>query len=466
MSEMITAKDLIAAGIKPGKWFPQAVEAANAAVAAGGDWLAAAQSLEPRTMPIRDRGSMPFNVNIVAENEAEERNVAACVETMTEIMRTPVVRAGSIMPDACPAGPLGTIPVGGVVASEAIHPGMHSSDICCSMSLTMFGRVSPSALLDAVHLITHFGPGGRERGRQVRPPVHVMQAFEANPFLSQLTSAAIEHFATQGDGNHFAYVGTMKSTGETVLVTHHGSRGPGAQLYKKGMAVAEKVRQATSPETLKQNAWIPAETKDGDDYWAALQAIREWTKQSHIAIHDMAAQALGVQPGDRFWNEHNFVFRKADGLFYHGKGATPAFDGWAPDATDLTIIPLNMAEPILIARGNNAPNGLGFSPHGAGRNFSRTQHKRNSEGMSDADIFKAETAGIDARFFMGIADISELPSAYKNAASVRAQISRFGLAEVVDEVMPHGCIMAGDWEQNAPWKIKAEAKRQARAAHQ
>ena len=33
----------------------------------------------------------------------------------------------------------------------------------------------------------------------------------------------------------------------------------------------------------------------------------------------------------RFWNEHNFVFRKSDGLFYHAKGATPAWQGFAAD---------------------------------------------------------------------------------------------------------------------------------------
>ena len=461
----ITAKDLVAAGIKPGKWFPQAVEAANAAKASGGDWLEAARSCAPGpVLPLSIPGAKPFFINIDAEGDAEEANVAACVATMTELMRTPVVAAGSIMPDACPAGPLGTIPVGGVAVSTAIHPGMHSADICCSMSLTNFGNTSPAALLDAVHEVTHFGPGGRERGQQVRPPAHVMSSFDANPFLSQLAGTAIEHFATQGDGNHFAYVGTMKSTGETVLVTHHGSRGPGALLYKKGMQAAEKHRQALSPETLKQNAWIPADTKEGDDYWSALQAIREWTKHSHLEIHDMAAERLGVKPIGRYWNEHNFVFRRTDGLFYHGKGATPAFDGWAYDASDVTIIPLNMAEPILIARGLNAKHGLGFAPHGAGRNFSRTQHKRQQAGRTDADIFAEETKGIDARFFMGMTDISELPSAYKNAASVRAQIESHGLAEIVDEVIPYGCIMAGDWEQSAPWKVKAEAKRAARAS--
>jgi hypothetical protein len=81
-------------------------------------------------------------------------------------------------------------------------------------------------------------------------------------------------------------------------------------------------------------------------------------------------------------------------------------------------------------------------------------------GRSDADIFAEETKGIDARFFSGVTDISELPSAYKNAASMRRQIEHFGLAEIVDEVLPYGCIMAGDWEANAPWRKKRDARSQ------
>ena len=86
-----------------------------------------------------------------------------------------------------------------------------------------------------------------------------------------------------------------------------------------------------------------------------------------IAIHDLVARSLGVKIEDRFWNEHNFVFRRSDGLFYHAKGATPAWVDFAADSSGLTLIPLNMREPILITRGRDAENGLGFAPHGAGR---------------------------------------------------------------------------------------------------
>lgn len=463
MTNSITGKHLIEAGLKPGNWFGRAIAESNRILADGGSMsqaLSAARAFEPGpSLALQGADAVTIHANIRAENELEQDNVERVLETMRVLARTPVVKSGAVMPDACPAGPLGTIPVGGVVSSEAIHPGMHSADICCSMAISVLPGISPKELLDAVQSVTHFGPGGRPLDRRISPSSSVMEAFEGNDFLRGLGEKAVAHFATQGDGNHFAYVGSMKSTGETVLVTHHGSRAPGALLYKKGMAVAERFRQKLSPETLKGNAWIPADTTEGQSYWDALQIVRSWTKENHFAIHDMAASVVSGRVADRFWNEHNFVFRKSDGLFYHGKGATPAFDGWADDATDLTIIPLNMAEPILIVRGSNADNGLGFSPHGAGRNLSRSAHKRMLDGRSDADVFAEETKGLDARFFSGVTDVSELPSAYKNAAAVRAQIAEYGLAEVVDEVIPYGSIMAGDWEQTAPWRVKRDTKR-------
>ncbi len=456
MTEILSGQDLIDAGLRQGKWFGPALHAANAVLERGGDREAAldmARTFEPAaTLPLHANCAVPFFSNIEAEGEAEIANLASVSHSMTELMRTPVVRSGAIMPDACPAGPPGTIPVGGVVASEGIHPGMHSADICCSLAISVFPGTAPIDLLNAVHAVTHFGPGGRPRGAQLRPDAELLARLEANALTRDMASIAIEHFGTQGDGNHFAFVGSLKSTGATALVTHHGSRGPGARLYSKGMKLAERHRRELSPETLPQNAWIPADSGDGDTYWEALQLIRDWTKGNHLVIHDQAAAKLGAKVADRFWNEHNFVFRKTDGLFYHGKGATPAFDGWATDATDLTLIPLNMAEPVLIVRGRNAAHGLGFSPHGAGRNFSRSQHRRMQAGRTDAEIFAAETVGIDARFFSGVTDISELPSAYKNAAAVRRQIEAYDLAEIVDEVIPFGCIMAGDWEANAPWR--------------
>lgn len=74
-------------------------------------------------------------------------------------------------------------------------------------------------------------------------------------------------------------------------------------------------------------------------------------------------------------------------------------------------------------------------------------------------MFAEETRGLDIRFFSNHIDISELPSAYKNAESVKKQMKEFGLGEVVDEIIPFRCIMAGDWEFDAPWRIKARRKK-------
>ncbi|MEM9010174.1 MAG: RtcB family protein [Pseudomonadota bacterium] len=450
--EPVTGNHLRDWGHPPGPRYPELLAQANAMRAEGyglvkiRDVLAAEIPPAPVQQGLRAANALPFHANIDAAHPDEEKNVAKVRETMTELMRVPTVEAGAMMPDACPAGPVGTIPVGGVVAARnAIHPGMHSADICCSVMLSDLGTLEPKVALDAAQAVTHFGPGGRSADRRWTPPAEIAAALRENPFTKgeKTRNLAEAHFGTQGDGNHFLFVGRSRNTGRTMLISHHGSRGPGAMVYKAGMAAAERHRQAVSPETQRQNAWIPADSEDGQAYWAALQLMRAWTKANHEAIHDRAVEMAGGALADRFWNEHNFVFKRGD-LFYHGKGATPAWDDYAADATGLTMIPLNMAEPVLVVRGKDAAHGLGFSPHGAGRNVSRTAHKRRMGATTPEQALKAETAGLDVRFFAGGIDASELPSSYKDASSVVAQIQSYGLAEIVDYIDPYGSIMAGD----------------------
>lgn len=453
---MITGNDLLALGLKPAKWFKAALAHINAHALEGEALTAYLDQFKaPPTLPLLPE-PVPFYENISADTAVEQANIDYVRLSMRRLMRTPTVVGGAIMPDACPAGPPGTIPVGGiVVARNAIHPGMHSADICCSLMLTNLGAADPKTVLDTAQGITHFGPGGRPFGDQFALPADLRREFEQNPFLNSAKSLSLaqEHLGTQGDGNHFLYVGTSRNTGDTVLVTHHGSRGVGARLYKDGLAAAERFRRDLSPETEPANAWLPFDTAEGQHYWAALQTIRAWTKLNHTVLHDAIAQRLSRPVTERYWNEHNFVFRDGD-LFYHAKGATPLDPKFMPDITGPRIIPLNMAQPILIVQGATTARNLGFAPHGAGRNLSRTKHKLSKGQQTKAEIFAEETQGIDARFFFHEIDISELPSAYKDAEEVKRQIREFGLAETIDEILPYGCLMAGDWEQDAPWRKK------------
>lgn len=479
---MITGNTLIGWGFTPGKWFAEAIAAANEWSTAGKDdefIKGAVRALEPKD-PVLDpllqfrTNSIPFGLFLDPETDDEIENLQGVVRHMDALMRTPTIVGGAVLPDACPSGSApGTIPVGGVVATkDAIHPGFHSADICCSMAITVFKRdMAVGDVLDKAMKLTHFGSQPRAWTTPVSAEARALiDKFGANPFLAGLEAVALGQLGTQGDGNHFFYVGHLASSGELAIVTHHGSRNVGGQLYKRGIAAAKLHTAIVSPRTPEHNAWIDANSEHGEQYWSALQLVREWTKLNHFTIHDWLQQAMGSKVVGRFWNEHNFVFRRSDGLFYHGKGATPSYAGFAADDSGRTLIPLNMGQPILIAEHVDNAKALGFTPHGAGRNMSRTQHMRRLEtefgsddrGLSPrdkAEIIARETVGIDVRFYCGHPDMSELPSAYKNPQAVRAQIERHGMARIVDEIIPAGTIMAGDlqaaWRRNKKGNVNA-----------
>ena len=457
--EKVTGHTLIDWGFKPGPHFSDMIERANSLLSEGltepqiVNSIAHMQPEQPKTVPLKSvsEGANGFEAYLGYSDDDEKRNYEASMAAMAEVMRTPVAEKGVLMPDACPTGP-GNIPVGGVVSSKFLHPGWHSADICCSVMCSVFGRNDdPKKILDAVQATTHFGGGGRDDSVRFpyikhRSVEKVLQEFEGNRFLRDLEMIGRQHMATQGDGNHFSFVGRLRSSGQVCLVTHHGSRKPGAMLYKKGLKLAEEQTKRICPEVKKQNAWIVNE-EDTREYWNALQIIRQWTKVNHRMVHMLAAEAADARVRYSFWNEHNFVFRR-DGLFYHAKGATPTFDHHA-DSADMRLIPLSMGDPILVVeqdpRRENAA--MGFAPHGAGRNISRTEH-RNRLTATRQEQFEYETEGLDARFWTGDPDVSELPSAYKDAKRIEREIQVFRLARIVDHIDPYGCLMAGNWQTN------------------
>ncbi|MCB0854932.1 MAG: RtcB family protein, partial [Bacteroidetes bacterium] len=260
---MITGKTLISLGYKPAKWFGEVITYANENNLAGTDLINYIESIRPVMIEPFEK-PLPYYKNIRAETAEEISNVQQVFKTMSALMKTPTLVKGAVMPDACPTGAIGQIPVGGIVAAKnAIHPAMHSADICCSVMMTNFGMIDPKKVLDMAHSITHFGGGGRNDWFDL--PAEMEAKIKANPFLNNQKSLymAQSHLGTQGDGNHFLFVGRSEQTGETIMVTHHGSRGFGAYLYKAGMKVAETFRKEISPKTLKKNAWIPYDTEEG-----------------------------------------------------------------------------------------------------------------------------------------------------------------------------------------------------------
>ncbi len=424
--------------------------------------------------------ALPLAEALEAEGKDEHENLYAVRRHMQVLLKTPVISGGAILPDACPmGGKAACIPVGGAIAVEsAIIPSAHSADICCSMFATFYAaRTTVAAELDALMGCTRFGTGHRHLDLLVDDPVHDEDVWD-NPFLTGLHDRTKLHMADQGDGNHFAFLGeieiipemtallrltgyhdlaaSLEST-ETrtyrVLVTHHGSRGLGAHVYKRGQIAALKHTAKQAANIPEAAAWLDAKSGEGAAYWEALQYVAMWTKANHRSIHRRFLERIGAAGVAEIANEHNFVWRRGD-TFFHGKGATPA---WKDEKGRplLGLIPLNMAEPVLIVLGADNPDFLSFAPHGAGRNISRTAMKRRF-GSQEAreDEIARSTAGIDVRWFCGKPDLGETPAAYKDAARVKAQIAKFNLAQVIGEIRPLGCIMAGD--SGRSWREKEE----------
>ena len=493
----IKARDLIAAGWHEGRRLGGVLRRARELEETGLDRTVVLEQLEkefPKQLVVAllRHEPAPLAEAIDAGTPEEAANVSIARQRMNELLHVPVVKRGVIMPDACPSGGgYATIPVGGAIEVEnAIIPGAHSADICCSMFATFFPANHPvGEMMDHLQKTTHFGAGGRPRGQQWSSAILEEPVWD-NPFLSGLRSRAQDFMGTQGDGNHFAYVGrmqftdtqraTLESAGYTelaewivrregefnVLVTHHGSRGLGADLYRRGQIAARKWCDENAKDIPDAAAWLPGDSAEGRAYWDALQYIGRWTRENHAQIHAAFLRRLGQRALVQIGNEHNFVWKRGDS-FYHGKGATPAWLD-AEGRPLIGIIPLNMAREVLLVLGSNNDRYLSFCPHGAGRNLSRTAMLRpfkDADGELDParvqQTLAETTAGLDIRWYNGAPDLSESPLGYKDATKVKAQIERFGLAIVVGEIQPRGCIMAGEAPE-PPW---ARARREKRAAH-
>lgn len=493
----IKARDLLAAGWQEGPRMGATLRRARELETSGlerADMLAQLEQEHPKVIPCvlpREKPA-PLVEALSADTEAAVANLAACRQRMAELLRMPVIEAGALMPDACPASrDTATIPVGGAIAvRNAIIPGAHSADICCSMYASFFPATHPvREMMDHLEKVTHFGAGGRPRGQQWQSAVLDEPVWE-NPFLSGLQSRARDFLGTQGDGNHFAYLGkvhfdeagiqTLIQAGHVglaeeigrhgpdfqVLVTHHGSRGLGADVYKRGQKAARAWCDHNAQGIPDAAAWIPYDTEAGQAYWEALQYVARWTRENHAILHRHFLSRLGLTASFSLGNEHNFVWKRGE-RFLHGKGATPAWTD-TEGRPLIGIIPLNMGREILLVLGNDRPDTLSFCPHGAGRNQSRTATLRpfkDADGNIDPAVVRRvleeHAPGIDVRWFSGTADLSESPIAYKDASKVKQEIREQGLATLFAEIQPLGCIMAGEADEQ-PWQ---KARREKRAAH-
>ncbi|GAA1821907.1 RtcB family protein [Planosporangium flavigriseum] len=213
-----------------------------------------------------------------------------------------------------------------------------------------------------------------------------------------------------GSGNHFIEV-TVDERGWVWLFLHSGSRGVGNKIASHHIRVAQQAMKRWHID-LPDNelAYLVEET---DEFWTYIRELR-WAQEFALANRDemmdrvVAAFAEWhggpVEEVERVQCHHNYTAREqhfGKEVWLSRKGAINATAG-VPG-----LIPGSMGDASYVVVGKGNRLSLNSSPHGAGRNYSRSAARRT---FSRAQLREA-MAGIEYRDTDAFLD--EIPQAYK-----------------------------------------------------
>ena len=375
---------------------------------------------------------------------------------MARACELPVSVAGALMADAH----LGYgLPIGGVLATDnAVIPYAVGVDIACRMKLTVLDwpvsslNARHDELVHAIEGETRFGIGANFQKRRQH------EVMDADWSVSRTTRAnkdrAWAQLGTSGSGNHFVEFGVLHVAAASeitvtfpgllpgdylALLSHSGSRGTGAAVcdyYSKlSMAMHPEL-----PKEYRQLAWLPLDSQEGQEYWAAMELMGRYAAANHSLIHRHIAARLGAGVLGDIENHHNFAWKERHlvagaerDVVVHRKGATPAHLGV------LGVIPGSMATPGFVVRGKGGLQALGSASHGAGRAMSRTKATATFAWDTVNPVLKERNVHLIS------AGLDEVPMVYKDIHQVMAAQS--DLVEVLAEFQPRLVKMAPSGER-------------------
>lgn len=233
---------------------------------------------------------------------------------------------------------------------------------------------------------------------------------------------------TLGSGNHFAEC-SLDEQDRVWLFLHSGSRGVGNKLATKHIKVAR---------SWCERAWIQLPDPDlaylvegTDEFWAYLRDLR-WAQ--HFALlnrEEMMARATECLAGfigrdivavETIQCHHNYTEQMSGDLIRHWK-RPPGHSGhvWLSrkGAIDASagkpgLIPGSMGTRSYVVTGKGSMLSLNSSPHGAGREYSRSKARQI---FTRAQLDTA-MEGIEWRHSDAFLD--EIPGAYKDIDQVMA----------------------------------------------
>jgi tRNA-splicing ligase RtcB len=211
---------------------------------------------------------------------------------------------------------------------------------------------------------------------------------------------------------------TVDETDRVWLFLHSGSRGVGNRIAQFHIGVARELceRWWIQPPD-RDLAYLPEDT---DEFWHYIRELR-WAQEFALLNREEMMDRVIECVADWFGTEvvehelinchHNFTqlenhFRKE--VWLSRKGAIEAKAGQSG------LIPGSMGTASYVVVGKGNPLSLNSSPHGAGRNYSRSAARRTF----NSDQLRAAMKGIEYRDTDAFID--EIPQAYKPIDQVMA----------------------------------------------
>lgn len=225
---------------------------------------------------------------------------------------------------------------------------------------------------------------------------------------------------TLGSGNHFIEV-SLDETGAVWLFLHSGSRGVGNKIATHHIKVAQTLMDKwwiSLPD--KDLAYLVEGTPEFDRYIAELRWAQRFALLNREEMMDRVirqfTEFMGapVDEVERINCHHNFTQKETHfgkSVWLSRKGAISARAGEAG------LIPGSMGTASYVVEGLGNPLALESSPHGAGREYSRSAARKQ---FTLSDLQEA-MGGIEYR--VTDAFIDEIPAAYKDIDRVMADAS-------------------------------------------
>jgi tRNA-splicing ligase RtcB len=309
--------------------------------------------------------------------------------------------------------------VGSVIPTDgAIIPAAVGVDIGCGMMAvrTQFTARDLRGDLAVLHgWIARAVPlsAGRYNKKLTDTAEPRVAELRAMPGAGQADGAAPnwpQQLGSLGSGNHFIEV-SLDESDRVWLFLHSGSRGVGNKLAAKHIAIAQARCRKQGIELADRDlAYLEEGSPEFERYVEALRWAQRFALLNREEMMDRVVDQLGrylktpVERLEIIQCHHNYTERERHygrEVWLSRKGAISARQGqWG-------LIPGSMGTASYVVVGKGNPESLASSPHGAGRNFSRTAARKR---FTRADLEK-RMAGI--AWGHSDAFLDEHPDAYK-----------------------------------------------------